>query len=72
MSGVVTVRLPDDLEKSLEKAAKRTRKSKSEIIKESLSLYLWEKDFEEMKNSLKPYAKKQGIVTEEDVFKEIS
>lgn len=72
MGNVITVRLPEELRKSLEKTARKTRKNKSEIIKESLSLYLWEKDFEEMRNMLKPYAKKQRIITEEDMFENIS
>jgi len=41
-------------------------------VRESISLYLWEARFRRLKKQLSPKAKKKGMVTEEDVFREIS
>jgi hypothetical protein len=51
---------------------KRTGRNKSDIVKESISLYLWEVQFRETRKSLSLKGKKAGIVTEEDVFKVVS
>lgn len=56
----------------LESFAQETGRSKSDIINESLSLYLWDVRFNSMKKSLTSRAKKVRIVTEEDVFRTLS
>ena len=72
MRAVLSVSLPEDLVKELDALAKKTGRSKSEIIRESVSLYLWEVRFKELKKRLRPFAKKSGFLTEDDVFKQIS
>ena len=72
MRTVLSVSLPEDLAKELDALAKKTGRSKSDIVRESVSLYLWEARFKETKKQLKPFAKKAGFLTEEDVFEQIS
>ena len=72
MRSVLSVSLPENLSAELEKYAKGTGRSKSDIVKESISLYLWESRFRRMQRQLTAKAKKSGIVTEEDVFKAVS
>ncbi len=72
MRSVLSVSLPGKISSELEEYAKRTGRNKSDIVKESISLYLWEVQFRETRKSLSLKAKKAGIVTEEDVFRVVS
>ncbi len=72
MRTVLSVSLPENVSQELDKFAKRTGRNKSDIVKESLSLFLWEMKLKAVQKKLGPKAKKLGIVSEEDVFKAIS
>ncbi len=72
MRTILSISLPEKLSNELEKVSKSTGRSKSDIVKESISLYLWEAKFRKIKKSLSTKAKKRGIVTEDDVFKVVS
>ncbi len=68
---VVTVRLRE-LRRDLDKLCRRTRKSRSEIIREALSRYLALQKFHELRGKIIPYAERHGYVTDEDVFNDVS
>lgn len=72
MRTVLSVSLPEEMSKELDEFAKGTGRNKSDIMKESLSLFLWETKLKTVQKKLGPKAKKLGIVSEEDVFKAIS
>jgi predicted transcriptional regulator len=72
MRTVLSVSLPENISEELDKFAKSTGRNKSDIMKESLSLFLWEMKLKTVQKKLGPKAKKLGIVSEEDVFKAIS
>jgi predicted DNA-binding protein len=72
MRTVLSVSLPENLSSELNALAKKTGRNKSDIVKESISLYLWEARFQKVRKSLTVKAKKAGLVTEEDVFRVIS
>ena len=72
MRSVLSVSLPEKTSSELEKFAKSTGRSKSDIVKESINLYLWEAQFRKAQRRLSAKAKRRGIVSEEDVFKTIS
>ena len=72
MRTVLSVSLPEKISCELEKYAKSTGRSKSDIVKESISLYLWESRFQKLQRRVSSKAKRSGIVSEEDVFKAIS
>lgn len=72
MRAVLSVSLPEKLASDLEDYARKTGRNKSDIVKESISLYLWEARFQKIRKQLTIKAKKVGIVTEEDVYKAIS
>lgn len=72
MRTVLSVSLPEGISKELDRFAKSTGRNKSDIVKESLSLFLWEMKLRAVQKKLGPKAKKLGIVSEEDVFKAIS
>jgi len=72
MRSVLSISLPEKISSELEKFAKKTGRSKSDIVKESVNLYLWEAQFRKMQRRLSGKSKKRGIVTEDDVFKAVS
>jgi metal-responsive CopG/Arc/MetJ family transcriptional regulator len=72
MRSVLSVSLPEKLASDLEDYARKTGRNKSDIVKESVSLYLWEARFQKIRKQLSGKAKRVGIVTEEDVYKAIS
>ena len=72
MRSVLSVSLPEKMAAELDVIAKDTGRNKSDIVKESLGEYLWEKRFRRMKKRLNLKAKAAGFVTDDDVFKAIS
>ncbi len=72
MRTVLSVSLPEKMAAELDAIAKTMGRNKSDIVKESLALFLWETKFSNIKKKLSQKAKKVGVVTEEDVFKAVS
>ena len=72
MRTVLSVSLPEKMAAELEAIAKAMGRNRSDIVKESLGLFLWETKFRSMKKKLSAKAKAAGVVTEEDVFKSVS
>lgn len=72
MRTVLSVSLSDKMAAELDALAKATGRNKSDIVKESLAIFLWETKFKQVKNRLVRKAKAAGVVTEEDVFKVVS
>ena len=72
MRSIMSVSFPEQISHELETYAAETGRSKSDIIKESVALYLWDVRFSSFKKSMNRRAKKLGIVTEDDVFKALT
>jgi metal-responsive CopG/Arc/MetJ family transcriptional regulator len=72
MRTVLSVSLPEKMAKELNAFAKNMGRNKSDILKESLGLYLWEAKLRKAQKMFFQKAKARGIITEEDMFKEIS
>ena len=72
MRSVLSVSLPKDLSSKLDKFARSTSRTKSDIVKESINLYLWEARFRRLQKRVGTKAKKAGMVSEENVFKAVS
>ncbi len=72
MRSVLSISLPEKTSSELEKFARSTGRSKSDIVKELINLYLWEAQFRKMQRRLSAKANKRGVVTEGEVFKAIS
>ena len=68
----MSVGLPENLSSELDAFAKKTGRNKSDIVKDSVNLHLWEARFRTVRKSLSLKAKKAGFVTEDDVFKAVS
>lgn len=72
MREVLSVSIGKDLKKKVERAAKRYKVSKSDLVKAALEKYIGHKELRELRAILIPYAEKAGYLTDEDVFKGIS
>jgi len=72
MRTVLSVSIPDKVARELDRFAKSRGRNKSDVVKESISIYLWESRFQDVRKSLSARAKKKGMVTDEDIFKDVS
>jgi len=72
MKNAITIRLDDELNDLLNKVSKSQRRKRSEIVRESLRRQLLLQRFETLREQSLIYGEKQNILTDEDVFKEIS
>ena len=68
----LTIRLDPRLDKALERIAKRTGRTKSEIAREALERQIAVARFRELRAKTLPFAEAQGLLTDEDVFRAVS
>jgi predicted transcriptional regulator len=68
----LTIRLDEDLDKRLVKAARKSGKTRSEIAREALRRQLRISQFEALRRRIMPFAEARGYLTDEDVFRDVS
>jgi predicted transcriptional regulator len=68
----LTIRLDTKLERQLNRLARQTRRSKSELVRQMLRKQLALASLEQARASLVPLAERAGYLTDEDVFRDIS
>lgn len=68
----LTIRLDPKLEKALDRVAKNTGRTKSEIAREALRRQVAVARFRDLRKKALPFAEAQGLVTDEDVFRLVS
>jgi predicted transcriptional regulator len=68
----ITVRLDPDLEDRLDRAAKRSGRSRSDYVRDALRRQLALTEFEELRRTITPFAEARGYLTDEDVFRDVS
>ena len=72
MNQTITIRISKELRKDLEKLSKSEHKPVSDLVRDSLRRYIAISRFRKLRKMVLPFAEAQGILTDEDVFKEIS
>ena len=72
MNTTLTIRLDEKLANKLEHVAKRTGRTKSDVIRDALRRQLAVAILDEVREELVPLAEKRGIFTDEDVFRDLS
>lgn len=72
MSTTISIRIDADMDKLLESTAKRTGRPKSEFIREALRRQLAIDSFQQLRDKILPFAESQGLLTDEDIWQEIS
>ncbi len=68
----LTIRLDEKLEKALDRLARASGRTKSELAREALVREVAIARFRELRRRTLPFAEAQGLLTDEDVFKAIS
>ena len=72
MKSVITIRIPSDMRKELNRLSKTERVPVSDLIRESLGGFLAVKKFRQLRRKILPFAEAQGLLTDEDIFKIVS
>ena len=68
----LTIRLDAKLERQLNRLAKQTGRTKSDLVREMLRKQLAMASLEQARTLLVPLAERAGYLTDEDVFRDIS
>jgi predicted transcriptional regulator len=71
MKKPITVRLPDDLREELQSISNEEDIPVSDIVRESIRKYISVHRFRRLRNRVLPFAEAQGLLTDEDIFKEL-
>jgi len=72
MRGTITIRLPEKLQRDLDRVIKAEKTSKSDVIRDAIERYIALKRFQQLRKKVLPFAEAEGLVTDEDIFKAIS
>jgi metal-responsive CopG/Arc/MetJ family transcriptional regulator len=72
MRQTITISLPEDIKKGLDKATAAEGVSRSDIIRESLRDYLFIRRFRALRKRMVAKAQAKGVFTDEDVFSRVS
>lgn len=71
-SSALTIRLDPELERQLARVAKRTGRSRSEVVREAIRRQLTVAQFQDLRRRIMPLAEARGYLTDEDIFKDVS
>jgi len=72
MNAAITVRLDPSLQKKLDSLSQKLGVSRSDIIRDALKRQIALLTFERHRDLAMPFAEARGILTDEDVFREVS
>lgn len=71
-TSALTIRLDPKLGRQLAQIAKRTGRSRSEVVRDAVQRQLALAQFQDLRRRIMPLAEAQGYLTDEDVFREVS
>ena len=71
-SSTLTIRLDPSLERQVARIAKRTGRSRSEVVRDAVRRQVALAEFEDLRRRILPFAEARGYLTDEDVFRDIS
>jgi len=72
MNQTLTIRIPDELREELQGISRAEGKPVSDLVRESLRKYIAVYRFRKLRDMVLPFAEAQGILTDEDVYKDVS
>jgi metal-responsive CopG/Arc/MetJ family transcriptional regulator len=72
MRSTITISLPAKVKKELDRVSDTEGVSRSDIVRESVCDYLFVRQFRALRKTMIDKAVKQGIFTDQDVFKQVS
>ncbi len=71
-TSALTVRLDANLERQLKRLARRTGRSRSELVRDALRRQLALAQLDDLRQRIMPFAEAHGYLTDEDVFRDVS
>jgi predicted transcriptional regulator len=71
-TSALTIRLDPELEKQLDEVARRTGRSRSDLVREALRRQLALAQFADLRRRVMPLAEARGYLTDEDIFHDVS
>lgn len=72
MRSTITVSIPQDVRKELDRVSDAEGVSRSDIVRESVRDYLFIRQFRALRKAMVPKAARRGIYTDQDVFDRVS
>ena len=72
MRTTMTISLPEKIKRELDRTAEADGVSRSDLVRESLSDYLFVRKFRALRKTMVPKATHQGVYTDQDVFDRVS
>jgi predicted transcriptional regulator len=72
MKPTITIRLDDELDRMLNQVSRNLRRSRSDVIRDSLRRQLAILLFDGLREKAVPFAEKKGFLTDDDIIREIS
>ena len=72
MRSTMTVSIPEDVRKELDRVSHAEGVSRSDIVRESVRDYLFIRQFRALRKALVPKAARRGVYTDQDVFDRVS
>ncbi len=70
--GSLTIRIPEELRRELDKLSRDRAQPVSDLVRESLRRYVALERFRALRKKTVPAAAAQGFITDEDVFEAVS
>lgn len=72
MGHAITIRLDPDLEKLLDRLARQTGRTRSDLVRDALRRQLSLLRFEQLRRKVMPFAESRGYLTDEEIARDIS
>lgn len=71
-SSLLTIRLDQALARQLTRAAKRSGRSRSDLVRDALRRQLALTQLDDLRRRIMPLAEARGYLTDEDIFRDVS
>lgn len=71
-TAALTIRLDPELERRLARVARRTGRSRSEVVRDAVRRQLALAELADLRRRIMPLAEAQGYLTDEDIFRDVS
>ncbi len=72
MRDTITIRLDSALSRMLDRMARQTGRTRSQIVREALQRQLSLTRFEQLRRRTLPFAEARGYLTDEDIARDVS
>ena len=71
MGKIITIRIPDEMEKEITRISKEQDRPVSSLVRDSLKRYIRIYRFRKLRDRLLPFAEAQGLLIDEDIYEKI-